>query len=174
MSKLRLKVPRKNLVLIGHMGSGKSTIGRDLSKKLKIRFFDVDRQIEKEAKKKIIKIFAEDGEKVFRELEKKVTINLLDNSNTIIALGGGGFENNNVRKLILNNCVSIWLKCDLNILEKRCILSKKRPLLRTKDIKKELIKFDKIRKSNYSKAKITIDVSEKTKYQIIKEILNNL
>ena len=171
MSKLRLKVTRKNVVLVGHMGSGKSTIGRGLSKKLKIRFFDVDRQIEKEAKKKIIKIFAEDGEEVFRKLEKKVTINLLNNKNTIIALGGGGFENYNVRKLILNNCLSIWLKCDL---EKRCILSKKRPLLRNKDIKSELIKFDKIRKSNYSKAKITIDVSKKTKYQIIKEILNNL
>ena len=74
----------------------------------------------------------------------------------------------------MKESISLWLKCDLNILEKRCKLSKKRPLLKNKNIKLEFLRLDKIRKKNYSKAKFTIDVSKKNKYQIIREIIEVL
>ena len=174
MSKKRLLETKKNIVFIGHMGSGKSTIGKSLSKKLNIDFYDIDRVIEDETKQKITEIFANQGEEVFRVIEKKITMKVLRKKNTIIALGGGGLEDLKVREAILSNCISIWLKCDLNILKNRCMLSKKRPLLRNKNIKQELTKLDKKRKSNYSKAKFTIDVSKKNKNQIITEIIKIL
>ncbi len=174
MSKKRLSQTKKNIVFLGHMGSGKSTIGKGLSKKLNLDFYDTDKEIEKEMGQNIAKIFDESGERIFRNIEKKITLNLLDKKNSIIALGGGGFEESKIRNLILNSCISIWLKCDLNILEKRCNVSKKRPLLSKKNIKVEFEKLNKIRQKNYSKAKFTIDVSKKNKYQIIKEIAEAL
>ena len=174
MSKKRLPQTKKNIVFLGLMGSGKSTIGRGLSKKLNLDFYDTDKEIEKDMGQKIARIFDESGERIFRDVEKKITLKLLDKKNTIIALGGGGFEESKIRKLILNKCISIWLKCDFNILEKRCRLSKNRPLLSNKNIKVEFKRLDKIRQKNYSKAKFTIDVSKKNKYQIIKEIAEAL
>ena len=174
MSKKRLPQTKKNIVFLGHMGSGKTTIGRGLSKKLGLDFYDTDKEIEKEMGQKIARIFDESGERIFRNVEKKITLKLLDEKDTIIALGGGGFEESKIRKLILNKCNSIWLKCDLNILEKRCRLSKNRPLLSNKNIKVEFERLNKIRQKNYSKAKFTIDVSKKNKYQIIKEITEAL
>ena len=174
MSKKRLTQTKKNIVFLGHMGSGKSTIGRGLSKKLGLDFYDTDKEIEKEMGQKIAKIFDVSGESIFRTIERKINLKLLDKKNSIIALGGGGFEDLKIRKLILNKCNSIWLKCDLNILEKRCRVSKKRPLLSNKNIKAEFERLNKIRQKNYSKAKFTIDVSKKNKYQIIKEITEAL
>ena len=170
MSKKRLSKRNKNIVFLGHMGSGKSTIGRNLSKKLGLDFYDIDKEIENETGQKIEKIFDNNGEKSFRAIEKSITLMLLSKKSSIIALGGGGFEDLKVRKIILTECISIWLKCDLNILEKRCKLSKKRPLLKNKNINKELARLDKIRRKNYTKAKFTINVSKKNKYQIITEI----
>ena len=174
MSKKRLPEIEKNIVFLGHMGSGKTTIGKGLSRKLGLNFYDTDKEIENETGKKIEKIFDESGEVIFREIEKKITLMLLNKKNSIIALGGGGFEELKIRKLILNECISVWLKCDLNILEKRCKISKKRPLLKNKNIKLEFKKLDKLRNKNYTKAKFTINVSKKNKNQIIKEIIEVL
>ena len=110
MSKKRLSQTKKNIVFLGHMGSGKSTIGRGLSKKLGLDFYDTDKEIEKEMGQKIAKIFDESGESIFRNIERKITLKLLDKKNSIIALGGVGFEDLKIRKLILNKCNSIWLK----------------------------------------------------------------
>ena len=87
-------------LIVGTNGSGKSTIGRGLSKKLGLDFYDTDKEIEKEMGQKIAKIFDESGESIFRNIEKKITLKLLDKKNSIIALGGGGFEDLKIRKLI--------------------------------------------------------------------------
>ena len=89
----------KNLILIGMMASGKSTIGRLLAKKLNLKFFDTDFIIEKKAKMKIIEIFQKKGEPYFRNLEKKITLSLLNKNNCVISLGGGAFINEAVRKV---------------------------------------------------------------------------
>ena len=88
---------KKNLVLLGMMGSGKSTIGRLISKKLSQKFVDIDDIIEDEAKMKINEIFLKKGEIFFRNLEEKITLKLLNNYNTIISLGGGAFINDKIR-----------------------------------------------------------------------------
>ena len=89
---------KKNLVLIGMMGVGKSTIGRLLPKKLNIQFEDIDEIIERKLSLSIKEIFETKGEKFFREIEEKVSIELLKKERIIIALGGGAFLNNLIRK----------------------------------------------------------------------------
>ena len=84
---------KKNLILIGMMASGKSTIGRLLAKKLNLKFFDTDFIIEKRAEMKIVEIFQKKGEPYFRNLEKKIILNLLNKNNCVISLGGGAFIN---------------------------------------------------------------------------------
>ena len=99
-----LKINNKlNVTLCGMMGSGKSAIGKILANKLNYNFIDVDKIIEIEAKKTIKKIFEEDGEEYFRDLEEKITINTLNIKKTIISLGGGAIINENIRNSIKKN-----------------------------------------------------------------------
>ena len=128
---------KKNLVLIGMMGSGKSTIGRLLSDKTKLNLIDTDKLIEKETNLKIEDIFEKKGEFFFRKIEEKITLESLKSSNNIIAVGGGTFLNDKIRKQITNNCISIWLNWNEQILIPRIKNSKKRPkayLLKDKDL----------------------------------------
>ena len=89
---------KKNIVLSGMMGSGKSTIGAILSKKLKLDFIDIDKKIEINEKKKITEIFRTKGEAYFRKLETNISLSYLKKDNQVISLGGGGFLNELIRK----------------------------------------------------------------------------
>ena len=95
----------KKIVLVGMMGSGKSTIGYLLSKKLGLKFIDTDHAIEKETGEKIVNIFKFQGEENFRKIEEKITLKILKSQNSVIALGGGGFINANIRKTLINNFI---------------------------------------------------------------------
>ena len=175
MSKIRLSHNGNNIVLVGHMGSGKTSIGMNLSKKISYKFIDTDKEIEDESNMTISEFFIENGEKDFRKFEEKITKKLLkENKMTVIALGGGSFENDKTRSLILKDNFSIWLKCNLKTLSYRCNNLNTRPLLKDKNIRNEFSKLDKIRKNNYMKSNLIVDVSKKTKSVIIREIINNL
>jgi shikimate kinase len=119
---------KENLVFLGMMGSGKSSIGLLISKKLKLNFIDIDKEIEKELDLSISKIFETKGEEYFRKFEEKITLKKLKFSSTIISLGGGAFANKNIRKEVLKNHISFWLNWDKEILLDRIKNSKKRPL----------------------------------------------
>ena len=99
----------KNLVLIGMMGSGKSSIGKKLSKKLEFEFIDTDSKIEEIEKKTISEIFKKNGEKYFRNIEEVISLKSLKLNNKVIALGGGGYINPTIRKYALKKCISVWL-----------------------------------------------------------------
>ena len=175
MSKIRLSHSGNNIVLVGHMGSWKTSIGMNLSKKINYKFIDTDKEIEDESKMTISEFFKENGEKDFRKFEERITKKILkDNKRSVIALGGGSFENDKTRSLILKDNFSIWLKCSLKTLSYRCNNLNTRPLLKGKNIRNEISKLDKIRKKNYMKSNLTVDVSRKTKSIIIQEIINNL
>ena len=88
------------------MGSGKTSIGSIVSKKLKLSFFDIDQLIENDQQMKISKIFETKGENFFREIEKKITLNTLKNEKGVIALGGGAFINKAIKKEVLENLVA--------------------------------------------------------------------
>ena len=175
MSKIRLSHNGNNVVLVGHMGSGKTSIGKHLSKKINYKFFDTDQEIENESKMTIAEFFSKKGEKDFRKFEEKITKKILkENKGSVIALGGGSFENERTRSLVLKHNFSIWLKCNLNTLSYRCNKLNTRPLLKDKNIRNEIRKLDKIRKKNYMKSNLKVEVSKKTKSAITREIINNL
>ena len=172
MSKLSLPEKKRNIVLVGHMGSGKTTVGKELAKRTQFKFYDIDKEIEKITKKTINKIFEQDGEAKFRKLEEKFSMQILETKESVIALGGGAFQSNIIRQKSIKDSICIWLRLDIKSLSERCELRKNRPLLLNKNIKKELDKINNIRKSNFGKSHYTIEVSGKTKYQIAKEIIN--
>ena len=120
---------KKNLVLLGMMGAGKTGIGRYVAKKLQISFFDIDKLIEKKNEMKITEIFKVKGEIYFRKEEEFITIKYLNEKESVISLGGGGFINGKIRKKVLSECISVWLNVDLETIYKRIKNSKKRPLI---------------------------------------------
>tara|TARA_X000000368_G_C22622660_1_gene532963 strand:- start:98 stop:610 length:513 start_codon:yes stop_codon:yes gene_type:complete len=160
-----------NIVFLGMMGSGKTSIGSLLSKKLNLNFFDIDHLIEKELKMKIPDIFEIKGEKFFRELEEKVTLKTLKKNNSIISLGGGAFINNKIRKEVLSNHLSFWLKWDSRVLIERIKNSIKRPKA-IKATNNELIDLIKKRSNIYSQALYKVNCNNLTKNEIINKVLN--
>jgi len=160
----------KNIVFLGMMGSGKSSIGSLVSKKLDIPFIDIDSLIEEHAGMSITEIFERNGEDYFRTLEEKITLKYLKSKKSVIALGGGGFINDKIRKDILSNHFSFWLDWDESILLKRIRDSKKRPLA-FKSIDKKIKAIIKKRTKIYSKAQFKINCNKLTKTEIQKKII---
>ena len=161
----------KNIVFLGMMGSGKTSIGFLISKKLNLKFFDIDNHIENNLGMKISKIFKDKGEKFFREYEEKITLNILKKNNIVISLGGGAFLNKNIRNEILKNHFSFWLKLESDILIKRIKNSTKRPLAyNISDI--ELKNMIKERSKIYSKALYKINCNNLNKTKIMNKIIN--
>ena len=160
----------KNIVFLGMMGSGKSSIGNLVSKKLNIPFIDIDYLIEEHVGMSISEIFKNNGEDYFRNLEEKITLKTLKNNKSVIALGGGGFINDKIRKDILLKHFSFWLDWDESILLKRIRGSKKRPLA-FKSTDKEIKAIIKKRTKIYSKAQFRINCNKLTKTEIINKII---
>ena len=161
---------KKNLVFLGMMGSGKTSIGFLIAKKLKLDFIDIDKEIEKKLGLSISKIFEEKGEDYFRKFEEKITLKKLKFHSTVISLGGGAFTNNNVRKEVLKNNISFWLNWNFEILLKRIKNSKKRPIA-FNSTDNELFDLIKRRSSIYSKALYEIKCDKLSKNEIVKKVL---
>ena len=162
---------KKNLVLLGMMGSGKSTIGYLLSKNLNLEFYDIDSIIEKQDGRKISEIFNTEGEVFFRKLEEKVSIKILKLKNKVISLGGGAFLNENIRKEVLSNNVSFWLNWKDNTLINRIKRNNKRPIINNSN-KNEIKKLISKRLKIYSMADFKINCEKFTKNEITRKILD--
>jgi shikimate kinase len=160
----------KNIVLLGMMGSGKSTIGYLLSKNINFNFLDIDKLIEKEMGLKIYDIFQKKGEIYFRNLEEKISFKFLKGKGKIISLGGGAFLNKNIRKEILKNHISFWLSWNNSTIIKRILKSKKRPIafISSENNLKKLINE---RSNIYSEAKFKINCETLTRNMIVKNII---
>ena len=162
---------KENIVFLGMMGSGKSSIGSLISKKLNLDFYDTDKEIEKKNGMKISKIFKEKGEFFFRKFEEKISLEIIKKNNIVIALGGGAFLNKKIMEEIIENHFSFWLKWNEKVLIERIRDSKKRPLAYNLG-NNELSDLIKKRSKIYSKAKFKINCNNLTKNQIIDKIIN--
>ena len=162
---------KENLVFLGMMGSGKSSIGSLVAKKLKLNFIDVDKEIEKDLNITIKKIFEVKGENYFRKIEEQITLKKLKLTSTVISLGGGAFTNKNIRKEIIRNHISFWLNWDYQILLNRIKNSRKRPLT-INATETELIDLIKNRSNIYSKALYEIKCDNLTKIEIVNKIID--
>ena len=161
---------KKNLVLTGMMGVGKSTIGKMLAKKLNLKFIDVDKYIEKKEKKKIDEIFKAKGENYFREIEEKITLEMIKKNDLIIALGGGAFVNTSIRREIKKICVSFWLDLSLKLILPRLKNIKKRPLLNQGNLKETINKIYESRKKIYNESDFKINCNSRDTSKIINKI----
>ena len=160
----------KNLVFLGMMGSGKSSIGNLVSKKLDLPFIDIDSLIVENIGMSISEIFEKKGENYFRNIEEKITLKCLKKIKNVISLGGGGFINTRIRKEILSNHFSFWLNWDDSILIRRIKGSKKRPLV-FKSTDQEIRTIIKDRSKIYSNAQFKINCNKLTKNEIVKKII---
>lgn len=164
-----------NVVLIGFMGCGKTSIGKNLANTLELNFIDVDQYIENKMDRTIPEIFSKKGEQYFREVEKKAIETISEESGYIIATGGGAilnFENiNNLKK----NGTIIYLKAEIDHIYNNIKGDDNRPLLQT-DNPYDTIKVLLTERENmYEKAAdIIIDVTNRTIVDIVNCISNNL
>lgn len=164
------------IVLIGYMGSGKSTSGDLLAKNLKVDFIDLDTYITKKYNQSISEIFENEGEEKFRELESTYLKEVLKKNDVVIAVGGGTPCFNNNMMLIKQQAISVYIKMDAKSLTKRLLLSKTpRPLIKGKS-EKELLEFIQTnlnkREPYYQQATYTIDPEQKSVDQLAEAIKN--
>ena len=163
---------KKNLVLLGMMGVGKTTLGKAVAKKQGLKFFDTDKLIEKKLGMKIVEIFEKKGESFFRVEEEKEVLKSLKKNKCVIALGGGAFLNKTIRDNVLKSAKSIWLDVDIKILCKRIKWTKKRPLLNVENYKSKIYKLYNKRKNIYKLADHKINCDKMSKSNIAKEIMD--
>ena len=167
-------INKKNICIMGLMGSGKSIIGKDLSKNLNLKFYDIDKEIELMTNKKISAIFKEEGESFFRYIEEKVCSEILTKENCVVSLGGGSIISKKIRKIIKKNSYSIYLQVKLNNLQNRLKFSKKRPLLNKNLNNSEILKnILKDRQKYYEKADLIIN-NNGDKFQTLNQIKSKL
>ena len=154
------------------MGVGKSTIGKNLAKKLKYNFIDVDKLIEIKEGISINMIFKNKSESYFRKIENDITLTVLRKNNSVISLGGGAFLNNSIRKISKKLSVSFWLDVPMDELIKRLKKNKKRPLLFKKNISENAKKIYLERKKIYNEADFRIKCNSLKPKEIVSKILN--
>tara|TARA_B100000035_G_C20715482_1_gene428871 strand:+ start:71 stop:586 length:516 start_codon:yes stop_codon:yes gene_type:complete len=163
---------KKSLTLTGMMGAGKSTIGKYLAKKLNYNFIDVDKLIEAKEGLSINSIFKRKGESYFRKIENETTLIQLKNIDCVIALGGGAFLNDIIRKTTKKSSVSFWLDVPVDELIKRLKKNKKRPLLDNKNIGENIRKIYFDRKKIYNEADYRVKCNSLKSDEIVDKILS--
>ena len=162
---------KKNLVLLGMMAVGKTTLGKIVAKKQELKFIDIDASIEKKNSMTIKEIFKKKGEKFFRMEEENEILKSLEKNNCVIALGGGAFMNKTVRENILKNAISIWLNVDIKTLNQRVKWNQKRPLLKEENNQKKITELYAERKDFYKLANHKIACDNLSKKSIAKKII---
>ena len=171
---LKEKLGGRNIFLIGMMASGKSQTGPVLAKMINYAFVDTDDVIEKASKQSISSIFEKDGEKVFRDVEKKVLKEISQHHSLVIATGGGLVtlpENWG----ILHQGIVIWLDLDLKRSIKRLESDKKkRPLLIGHDLAENFSQIYESRKPIYSESDLRIEVEDQSPYEVATMIAERL
>ena len=157
VAETRRFVPRRTIVLVGLMGAGKSKVGRRLALRLGLPFSDSDPEIEAAAGESIEEIFANRGEQVFRDGERRVIARLLAQPVQVLATGGGAFMDPMTRSLIGRRGVSLWLRADLDTLVARVLRRNDRPLLKRGDPRVILAELMERRHPIYAEADLTVD-----------------
>jgi len=156
------------------MAVGKSAIGRTLARKLRRRFVDLDRVIEKAEGSKVREIFERKGEAYFRQLEKQALTMVLEANNQVIATGGGVILDDQNIQILRDKALLIGLSAELDVLLARAGDGSKRPLLQGSDRREKIEDLLRQRASRYAQAHVTIDTSNLTVDQVVKKIIGLL
>jgi shikimate kinase len=163
--------PKQNIALTGIMAVGKSAVGRALARKLKRRFVDLDKVIEKRQGMKVSDIFAEKGEAYFRRCEKEALGAVLEDNSQVIATGGGATIDEENLRLVQERALLVCLTADTEVLLKRVGSGSKRPLLKSGDRKERIEELLQLRQDKYAQADLSIDTTELTVDQVAERII---
>jgi shikimate kinase len=164
----------KTIALVGLMGVGKSSIGRRLANALGMPFRDADHEIEAAAGCSVSEIFDKFGEAAFRDGERRVIARLLGAPPHVLATGGGAFNDQETRRLIRANAVSIWLRADLEVLAARVRKRDTRPLVIGKEPMDVLRVQARDRYPNFAEADLVVDTGESPHHVTVEAIVRAL
>ncbi|MDM9621488.1 shikimate kinase [Rhizobium sp. AC44/96] len=167
----RAALGSRNLILVGLMGAGKSSVGRIVASQLGIPFIDSDAEIERVSRMSISELFAAYGEEEFRALETRVMKRLLKGGPRVVSTGGGAFINDRTRRHIKKGGVSVWLKAELDVLWERVNKRDTRPLLKTENPKTTLENLMNARYPIYALADLTVMSRDVRKELMADEVL---
>lgn len=160
----------KNIILTGFMGTGKTAVGRELSRLLSMRLVDVDSEIEKSRKMKITDIFKNFGEPFFRDIETEMIRKLAHAENAVISTGGGAVLREENMEALRATGVVFCLYADPETIIARVGSSNDRPLLAVKDPLAKIKELLRARMPFYEKAGIMIDTNGRTPLKVAEEI----
>jgi shikimate kinase len=164
----------KNIVLTGFMGTGKSTVGKELSKRLNMRFVDMDEEIEAAEQMKISEIFSLHGESHFRDIETAMIKKLSQENNLIISTGGGAVLRDENMEFLRENGIVFCLAAAPETILERTSGNKNRPLLQVENPKEKISELLACRKPFYDKAGIIVETDDKTPMQVAEEIMESM
>jgi len=156
------------VVLVGFMGSGKTSVGRVLARRLGYRFEDMDQRIEERTGRRIADIFRDDGEEAFREMELEEARTLVSLPGRVVATGGGAFTRPLTRALLQEGALTVWLRCDLERILARVPADGSRPLAGNRDIMPALLAE---REPFYRMADVAVDASAGTPREVAGRIV---
>jgi len=166
---------KKIIAIVGLMGAGKTTVGSRLAQILKYYFIDSDQEIEDGEHRSIADIFAQNGEKYFREIEAKTIQEIINRDEEIVlSLGGGAFVNQETRKILKQKSTIIWLHASIEETLKRVGSKSNRPLLNQKNKRQVLEDLAKIRYPIYQEADFDFDTTHLTHEDLIEKIINKI
>lgn len=164
----------KSLVFIGFMGAGKSTIGKLVADKLDRKFIDIDEEIEKEFQMPVREIFNKFGENAFRDREKSMITDLCKQKQQVLALGGGAFLQEEIRKICLSSSIVIFLDLSFENWKNRInLIIETRPVLQGKSTE-EMEELFNTRQGIYSNHHLKIATDNKTAEEITDLIIEKL
>jgi len=160
-----------NIYLVGFMGTGKTTVGKQLAKQKKWQFLDLDDLIELKEKKTISSIFAQHGEPYFRKVEKRILKEVAKEKKFVVACGGGVVLDEDNIKVMKETGIMVCLSASPEVILKRTSAYRHRPLLNISDPKKQIELLLKLRSLYYAQADKTIDTSKISVKEIVEKIL---
>ncbi len=164
----------KIILLVGMMGVGKTSLGRILSRKLELPFFDSDKEIEKSTGFLINELFSKCGMEEFRLGEERVMQRLLNGEPCVLSSGGGAFLSEKTRSLAAQKAISIWIKASSDVISKRTQGRTHRPLVPSVDNQKTIERLVAERYPVYSEADIMVESFKESPYRTVSRLLKEL
>lgn len=162
-----------NLILVGFSCSGKTTLGRNVARRLRLTFVDTDRFIEEVTGRTIPEIFRDEGEAHFRAIEREAIEHIMQERNQVVSTGGGAFVDLDNRQRLRDGNLVIHLQVRPETVVDRLRNSRSgrpRPLLDSPDPLKRVVQLMDDRKEAYSAAHVTIGVDDRTRYELVGEL----
>lgn len=166
----------KIILLVGLMGSGKTSVGKRLAQKLNLPFIDGDQEIEKAAGLSLVDVLKCFGEKEYRAGEARVMKRLLNGAPCVLASGGGSFVCEQTRNLAKERAVTIWLKADVDVLYSRTSGRNHRPFIEGNDaeLKEKLESYIIEEYPYYSQADIIVETKEEAVSETVNRVIKSI